>query len=233
MLSRSVTTKIAFILDQLVPPIIRDSRWFMWIPFRTLLGNKSEAFFTFKDHAFDMSFEQFKETYANTQSAHIKRETDLNNTCVEKILANISGENVLEVGCGRLYLARKLAGVSKVAACDMTVSQALRDQNPEIDLYEASVDELPFADNAFDTVVSTHTLEHVLDIVKAISELRRVARHRLIIVVPKQRPYKYTFDLHLHFFPYKWSLLALMANKPYPRKIELLAGDWYYQEELN
>ena len=232
MLSRSVTNKIAFVLDQLVPPLLRDARWFMWIPFRMLLGDKSEAFFTFKDRAFDMSFDEFKGTYSDTESAHIKRETDLNPPCVDKILKNLAGDSTLEVGCGRVYLARKIAQRTSVVACDMAISQTLRDQNPGIDLREASVEDLPFEDNAFDTVVCTHTLEHVLDLVKAIAELRRVARKRLIIVVPKQRPYRYTFDLHLHFFPYKWSLLAFMAQEEHPRSIELLGGDWYYQEEL-
>ena len=81
-------------------------------------------------------------------------------------------------------------------------------------------------------LVSTHTLERVLNIKKAISELRRVTRKRLIIVVPKQRAYKYTFDLHVHFFPYKWSLLAYMTEATGSRDIRLLGGDWYYQEDL-
>ena len=100
------------------------------------------------------------------------------------------------------------------------------------ELREADIENLPFQDNEFDTVVSTHTLEHVLDIKKAISELRRVGRKRLIIVVPKQRPYNYTFDLHVHFFPYKWALLAHMTEAKGAQDMRLLDGDWYYQEDL-
>jgi len=43
---------------------------------------------------------------------------------------------------------------------------------------EGSVEDLPFLDDAFDTVVSTHTLEHVQRIGVALSELRRVAAKR-------------------------------------------------------
>ncbi|MFT5335941.1 MAG: ubiquinone/menaquinone biosynthesis C-methylase UbiE [Halioglobus sp.] len=232
MLSRNVTTKIAFVLDELIPPILRDARWFMWIPFRILFGDKSEAFFRFKDRAFDMSFEEFKGTYEALESVHIQRETDLNEACTRQILENISGGNVLEVGCGRVYLAQRLQDKAKVTACDMVISDALREKFPHIDLREASIEDLPFADDEFDTVVSTHTLEHVLDLEQAIVELRRVARKRLIIVVPKQRPYRYTFDLHIHFFPYQWSLLAHMKGASGKREIKLLDGDWYYQEEL-
>ncbi|MFK7730891.1 MAG: class I SAM-dependent methyltransferase [Pseudomonadales bacterium] len=231
MLSRRVTTKIAFILDELIPPLVRDARWFMWFPFRVLFGKKSEPFFAFKDKAFEMSFEEFKGTYQDTESVHIQRETDLNEACIARILDSLTGENVLEVGCGRVYLAEKMAAKTQVTACDMVISPALRDKHKNIDLHEASIEDLPFPDKAFDTVVSTHTLEHVLDIVKAIAELRRVTKKRLVIVVPKQRPYRYTFDLHLHFFPYKWSLLAFMAGAGYVQDIQLLDGDWYYQEE--
>lgn len=232
MLSREVTTKIAFVLDELIPPILRDSKWFMWIPFRILFGDKSADFFHFKDRAFDMSFEEFKNTYERLESVHIQRETDLNDACTEEILRNADGSSVLEVGCGRAYLAKRLAEKADLTACDMVISELLRNKYPNLDLREADIEALPFEDSTFDTVVCTHTLEHVLDIRKAISELRRVARKKLIIVVPKQRPYKYTFDLHVHFFPYEWSLLAHMTGAAGERKVKLLDGDWYYQEEL-
>jgi ubiquinone/menaquinone biosynthesis C-methylase UbiE len=233
MLSRNVTTKIAFVLDELIPPILRDSKWFMWIPFKILFGNKANDFFRFKEHVFDMSFEEFKGTYESLESVHIQRETDLNDACTDEILNNITGEKVLEVGCGRAYLARRIEAKAKITACDMVISDALRNKHPDLDLREADIEKLPFEDNEFETVVSTHTLEHVLNIAQAIKELRRVAGKRLIIVVPKQRPYKYTFDLHVHFFPYECSLLAYMSGAGHSRELKLLDGDWYYQEDYS
>lgn len=233
MLSRDVTTKIAFVLDELVPPILRDSKWFMWIPFKLLFGNKATDFFQFKDKVFDMTFEEFKGTYESLGSVHIQRETDLNNACTEEILKNLCGNEVLEVGCGRAYLAQRIETHANIVASDMVISDTLREKLPGIDFREANIECLPFDDNQFDTVISTHTLEHVLDITQAIAELRRVAKKRLIIVVPKQRPYKYTFDLHVRFFPYECSLLEHMAPAGHKRKIRLLDGDWYYQEDFN
>ena len=219
-------------LDELIPPIVRDSRWFMWIPFRILFGDKSAEFFDFKDRVFDMSFDEFKGTYESLESAHIQRDTDLNEVCTEEILNNISGGHVLEVGCGRVYLAKRIEAKAKITACDMVISDALRNRYPTIDLREADIENLPFGDNEFDTVVSTHTLEHVLDIKKAISELRRVTRKRENIVVPKPRAYKYTIDLHVHIIPNKWTLHAYMTEATGSRDIRLLGGDWYYQEDL-
>ncbi len=79
-------------------------------------------------------------------------------------------------------------------------------------------------------MISTHTLEHVLNAEAALAELRRVARRRLILVVPRQRPYRFTFDLHLNYFPYAWSLRNFLAN-PHAR-IEVIDNDLFAVEDL-
>ena len=58
-----------------------------------------------------------------------------------------------------------------------------------------------------------------------------MTRKRLIIVVPKQRPYKYTFDLHLHFFPYASNLLMLLGPGQTAGKCQAMDGDWFYMED--
>ncbi len=97
-------------------------------------------------------------------------------------------------------------------------------------LCEANIERLPFADDSFDTVVSTHTLEHVQHLGAALGELRRVAAKRLVVVVPRQRPYRVTFNPHIHFFPYKFSVLALDRHRPSP-PVRARGGDWLYVEE--
>ncbi|MDZ7762755.1 MAG: methyltransferase domain-containing protein [Desulfovermiculus sp.] len=90
---------------------------------------------------------------------------------------------------------------------------------PQVTFRQAELPLLPFIDQMFDTVVCTHTLEHIPDIRQAVKELRRVAKKRLIIVLPRQRPYRYTFDLHLHFFPYAWSVLLAMGEKRFQARL--------------
>ena len=104
---------------------------------------------------------------------------------------------------------------------------------PQIKFKQENIQTLSFEDNAFDTVICTHTLEHVQDIMGAIQELRRVTKRRLIIVVPKQRPYLYTFDLHLHFFRYPHMLLHYLrpTDKTVKQELKEVQGDWYYQED--
>ena len=149
-----------------------------------------------------------------------------------KVVVDLPATRVLDIACGRGFLARYLAHRYRVTAADVVIDSQLIKESPQIHFEETRLEKLPFADKAFDTVICTHTLEHVHDINTAISELRRVTGKRLIIVVPKQRPYKYTFDLHLHFFPYASNLLLLLGPGKGKYSCQELGGDWFYVEDV-
>ncbi|HSH01207.1 MAG TPA: class I SAM-dependent methyltransferase [Anaerolineae bacterium] len=231
--TRETTLKIHFILDQLIPPYLRDQKWFMWLPYKLLYKDKANIFLDFKDKAVHMTKDELQAVYEQLQSKAIVREIDISQICIEKIKNNIWGETVIDVGCGRGHLANILSENYKVSATDFWLSPQMIQQYPQIDFKQADIHNLPYEDNAFDTVVCTKTLEHVLDIYKAIEELRRITRRRLIIIVPKQRPYKYTFDLHLHFFPYPFSLQNYLRPMPntISQEISIVAKDLYFQED--
>src|SRR5260370_40764776 len=99
-----------------------------------------------------------------------------------------------------------------------------------VDYVAAKIEQLPFPDRSFDTVVCTHVLEHILDYRSAIAELRRIVRRRLIIVVPREREYKYTFNPHFNFFPYPHSFLRAMHPVPADHVCADLDRDIYYRE---
>ena len=230
-LSRDTALKIHYFLDQFVPPIIRDTRWIMYIPFRVMFGNKASVYLDFKDKAFDMTEEEFTAAYAKTQDVAPERESDCNNASIDAVMKNILGQNVLEVGCGRGFLSRKLAEKYKVTAADIIISNKPELEALGITCQECNMEKLPFADRSFDTVVSTHTLEHVRNLVGAVKELRRVAK-RMVIVVPRQRPYKYTFDLHLNFFPYPESLFFQLGKAENAKTFyQDVDGDMFYMED--
>jgi ubiquinone/menaquinone biosynthesis C-methylase UbiE len=96
---------------------------------------------------------------------------------------------------------------------------------------QAPVEKLPFADGYFETVICTHVLEHVLDIRAAITELRRICSKRLIVVVPLEREYRFTFNPHLHFFPYPHSFLRSILPVPPTAASVVIGRDLLYVEE--
>lgn len=227
--NRNFSVFVQYILDEWVPPRIRDSRLFMYIPMKIVLKDGANDFMHFKNWFYSASSKEIGALY--TKTAHVQElqgETDLNQQCINEILKTISGKNVLEVGCGRGYLANVISKHHKVTASDIVIAKGLEKKYPSIKFVAGDIEKLPFKDNEFDTVISTHTLEHTKDLHQAITELRRVARKELIIVVPRQRPYKYTFSLHTQFFPYEWSLVNAFG---YRKEVTIKKlGDWFYYE---
>ncbi|MFH2231646.1 MAG: class I SAM-dependent methyltransferase [Patescibacteria group bacterium] len=231
-LSRETALKIHYILDQLLPPVLRDSKWFMQMPLKMLYKDKAEIFFNFKKKAHLLTEEEFAQAYKDVEPVLMDRETDLTNESINEVLREIKGETVLEVGCGKGLLASKLSQRNKVTAVDIIIDPIALEKYPQVNFAHANIEQLPFPDSSFDTVVCAHTLEHVRDIHSAYNELKRVAKNRLIIIVPRQRPYKYTFDLHLNFFPYIHSLNAALGVSPSNARCEEISGDLKYVEDF-
>lgn len=229
-ISRRQTLVFHYILDNLVPPVVRDADWFMRPMFRFLFGKKAVIFAEWKERAPSLSDEEFAQTYRQVEDVLIERVTSLNEACLDRIRKSISGTSLLEVGCGNGYLSNLLSEHSKVTAVDIIVSPETRLAYPQVTFQEANMERLPFPDHSFDTVVSTHTLEHVRDLPAAMRELRRVSRQRLILVTPKQRAYKYTFDLHLNFFPYPHSLTQAVGKSTGACACQVVGGDLFYME---
>ena len=103
-------------------------------------------------------------------------------------------------------------------------------KHADIKFQSGFVENLPFPDKSFDIVVCTHTLEHILDLKKAIHELKRVAKKQLIIVTPRQKYYYYTLDLHVNFFPIAEPLCQQIGLVDFTCKD--IGGDWVYVAKL-
>ncbi|HEY5995532.1 MAG TPA: class I SAM-dependent methyltransferase [Candidatus Deferrimicrobiaceae bacterium] len=230
IVTRNATRILNWILDHLLPPVLRDSRAFMSLPMRLLCGPKARAFMEFKERAPSLDAEAFSAAYDFFSDCHLDRPTCLTPELTARILGDVVGSRVLDAGCGRGYLCERLAALPGVSATGIDIAVPGTGETGDNPSYvSGSIEALPFSDGSFDTVVCAHALEHVLDLHGAIRELRRVARSRLIVVVPRQRPYRYTFDLHLHFFPYAFSLRQAMGRAD--SLCEAVGQDLYYLEE--
>jgi ubiquinone/menaquinone biosynthesis C-methylase UbiE len=229
-LSRRASLWINEALDRYLPPAIRDSRLFGNLA-RRMYDELTIDIVDLKDKAFYLSRAEFAAFYQGLRSRFDQGTTDLTPESLHGVLQASRGRSMLDVACGLGFVCERLALDHEVVGCDVAVSAGRRGTHPNVRWCDGNVEELPFRDGAFDTVISTHTLEHVQHLGTAISELRRVASKRVVIVVPRQRPYRATFNPHIHFFPYNFSLLAWTGTDR-PHSLEVAGGDWLYIEDV-
>jgi len=228
--SRLASMRMNRWLDRWIPPALRDSRVFTWAVRRSYRDLPVDIV-DFKERAFDLPRAEYARFYRALRSRVDQGPTDLTPESFDAVLAAAGGDTVLDVACGLGELAARLARPGRtVVGVDVAVRAGRRGRDDTVSWCEADVERLPFRDGAFDTVVSTHTLEHVQHLGATLTELRRVARGRVVVVVPRQRPYRVTFNPHVHFFPYRFSLLAWTGtDRRYD--LELVGGDWLYVEQ--
>ena len=85
---------------------------------------------------------------------------------INSILKQNSNWNILDIGCG--YTAHPKATI----ICDV---QNLADYYPDKKFIQLTEKKLPFKDNQFDFVISSHVIEHVEDFEFFIKELERIS----------------------------------------------------------
>lgn len=231
-MKRKNTNKIRFVLEEILPPIIRDSFIFKFIIKKIYRNDKIHQ--KLKSNILNISQEEYKNYYKNMPQIH--ENSDLSDLCIEEILKNIKPRNIIDVGCGNGFLLKKIRDKNKkikLNGSELTVNSKLR-QNFKINnikLYEKEIENIDQIKTKFDTVICSHVLEHVLDINKAYFNLKKICRKKLIIVVPRERPYEHTFNGHIHFFPYKWSFINTIRPKN-KFIIKDLQRDFLYIEKI-
>jgi ubiquinone/menaquinone biosynthesis C-methylase UbiE len=235
LVKRDLTNKIRFVLDELLPPLIRDSRWFMW-PLFALAYRRFDvrAIMEFKQQAYRMSDAEYAAFYAQLDNSISRRRiTDLNEQClafIETLLRNDPAghlKNALDVGAGNGHLLEVMAGIRPDLQLTGVDAAPAATSPAGIQRFTALLPSLPFPDRCFDLVTCTHVIEHVPDLSAGVNELLRVTRQTLVVVVPRQRYYRYTLDEHLNFFPQVEPLVHLMGRRP--TVASLLGGDWLLQ----
>jgi len=230
---RETANRIRFVLEEMFPPIIRDSIVFRWL-IGLRYGGFAKEFFDFRRRAPFMTEHEFADFYR--RYPRILDETDLSRICIDRIAEDAKPGRICDVGCGTGYLMRHLHGQDRLATSaftgvDIAVDPPVEAMAGAASFVEARLEQLPFPDRSFDTVICTHTLEHIFGFQRAVEELRRICSGRLIIVVPLERAYRYNFNPHLHFFAYRESFLAQMVPIPAQHRCEVLKRDIYYWED--
>lgn len=92
-----------------------------------------------------------------------------------------AGQRVLDVGCGPGALTSELVarvGGAAVSAVDPSepLGAAARARNPAVDVQQASAEQLPFEDQAFDAALAQLVVHFMSDPAAGVAEMRRVTR---------------------------------------------------------
>jgi len=206
------TFLIRFCLDECLPPILRDQRWF-FVPITKLYNSKMDPDFKLKAPL--MENEEFSHAY---ELLVPMRQTDVTPRVGQFVMDHLTGKTVLEVGCGNGDISISCAERGfDVTATDLIegnlelVKRKSLARGLTLETSVANIEHIPFDDASFDTVLCLHTLEHVRNLSRAVGELIRVTRRRLVVVVPRERYYRYTCNYHLHFFGGPEELMLLLG----------------------
>ena len=231
-MNRNIINFIRFIIEEIIPPIIRDSILFKYLI--NFLFSSQKLHKELKQKAIYYDQKKFENYYRFAMKLNSK--TDNSEKIVEKIISSIKGTNILDVGCGNGYLLKKLRNKYpnyKLTGTEINIKQLLKQKKKlNINIVKIDILNIDKLKIFYDTVICTYVLEHILDIRSAYLKLKKICKKILIIVCPKERPYKYTFNGHLHFFPYDYSLInTLLPENKF--KIMSLGRDFIFIEDLN
>jgi 2-polyprenyl-3-methyl-5-hydroxy-6-metoxy-1,4-benzoquinol methylase len=227
---RETVNTIRTILEEVLPPFVRDSGLMRWL-FRRHWGALVDDIEQFRETIPFVTPAQYKAIYE--RMPRVQDETDNSDACMARILQEIEGQRILDVGCGTGYLTQWIherRPELALTGTDFIIEEGTKARSASITFQAGQIEALPFGDASFDTVICTHVLEHILDFAQALREIRRVTAKKLIVVVPREREYRFTFNPHLHFFPYSHSFLRYAVPIPTRYRLENVGRDIFYCE---
>lgn len=230
-MKREYTNLVRYFLDELIPPILRDNKYFMYpIFYYWFKGQYISEIMDFKKKVYSFTPAEYSDFYKKISNRADDRPTDMNMESIDHIIdkLDVNLNTLLDVGCGRGFLLSQIRQKKNFDLTGCEIHNGLKD--PDIKFKSGFVEQLPFPDKSFDIVICTHTIEHIIDLERAINELKRVAKKQLIIVTPRQKYYYYTLDLHVNFFPIAESLCHTIGIENFTCKD--IGGDWVYVAEL-
>ncbi|MFH8086635.1 MAG: class I SAM-dependent methyltransferase [Candidatus Aenigmatarchaeota archaeon] len=113
-----------------------------------------------------------------------------------KIIGNVSGKKVLDVGCGTGRIALKLLKKgAKVYGIDISEKMLEKAKNKtkkfknKVEFKVASVYKIPYSKNSFDLVVCNLVTSHLKNLNKAVAKIARVLKPKGFLIISDLHPY--------------------------------------------
>jgi 2-polyprenyl-3-methyl-5-hydroxy-6-metoxy-1,4-benzoquinol methylase len=94
---------------------------------------------------------------------------------------------ILDAGCGEGRGVKSLldAGFKNVSGVDLTPEKVEAGKSKGLNLFLGDLHSLEtIQDKEYDYVFCSHTLEHMMDLPKAISNLVRITKHKIFYIIP-------------------------------------------------
>ena len=141
-------------------------------------------------------YEEWSTSYDVAKNALISVEEPV----VLKLMGDVSGKRILDIGCGTGRYTIKLAefgadvvGIDSSAAMLGIGKGKIQDIDGRLTFMRGDLLHLPMADEGFDIAVCALTLCHVPELKPAIDELCRVVKERGMIIVSDFHPFCLVF----------------------------------------
>ena len=133
---------------------------------------------------------------------------------IYEIIKNSSNQNlkILDIGCGNCQMLDKLKDLGhQVYGLDLSPLRVLKNRKKLKNIEFGYAEEIPFEDNFFDIVIAQEVLEHVFDLKKALSEIKRVLKQNGKTYI--QVPYKNYVESNNHLRLFSTETLNFWVNK--------------------
>lgn len=136
-------------------------------------------------------YNEIAEEYHNKKSAY-NEYTEMPATL--KLLGNIKGKKILDLGCGSgLYIKKLLKGGGNVKGIDLSpeLIKIAKKENPKIEFKVGSISKkLPYKTGEFDIVLGALVMHYVDNWNPALKEIKRVLKPKGIFVFSTENPFR-------------------------------------------
>lgn len=212
-LDKRVTTKLNKVIEMFIPPILADRK----IVAATINGLQGRGF-------------RFIDPRKNpAKFPRCKRESDFTPDQKNAIMNLIIGKRVLDIGCGNGILVKELALNGFKA--DGIDPQAAQDKGKNWQISNGSINDFKFSPNAFDTIISLKTLEHIPDAKSTLASWRVLSKFRIILLLPCQRYRKFVYDGHVNFYPDEYQLRSQLGLRD-NAVVSKVNSEWIIYEDI-
>ena len=151
---------------------------------------------------------------------------------IDRLLSLKPGERVLEIGCGRGHLTKRLAdrGID-VTGIDANPNASHLSESDRVLVMRAEA--LEFDNEQFDSVVGVHSIEHIPNLKGAFAEMARVLRPggQALFIYPAE-PIMGLYAIPTAMILHKNPLMAreIHCHKLTPKKVRLMLSPHGFEE---